>query len=60
MADKRLRDYKREAALRKAKKRRLLVDIELNKAEAFLERLSANNTTLSSWINKHIDEEMNA
>lgn len=56
----RQRDYKRETALRKKRTRRLLVDVELNKAERFLETLSAQNITLASWINKQIDNELNA
>jgi hypothetical protein len=56
----RQRDYKRETALRKKRTRRLLVDIEINKAERFLEALSAQNVTLVSWITKHIDDELNA
>lgn len=57
---KRIRDYKRENKLRKEKKRRLLVDIDLNKAEAFLKRLNDNNVSLTSWVNKQIDKELNA
>lgn len=56
----RIRDYKRETALRSKRTKRILVDVEIKKAERFLQRLSEQNTTLSSWMNKQIDNELNA
>jgi hypothetical protein len=56
----RQRDYKRETALRKQRTKRLMVDVEIKKAQAFLEALSAQDRTLASWLNSRIDEELNA
>jgi hypothetical protein len=53
------RDYKKEHASRKARKKRLLADIELNKAAAFLAALDAQGQTLTQWLNYMIDKEIN-
>jgi hypothetical protein len=57
---KRIRDYKHETALRNKRTKRLLVDVEIKKAERFLEALSAQDKTLASWLNNQIDKELNA
>lgn len=56
----RKRDYKHETILRKKRTKRLMVDVNKNKAEKLLEALSAQNITLASWMNSQIDKELNA
>jgi hypothetical protein len=54
-----IRDYKKEHESRKANKKRLLADIERNKAAAFLAVLEAQGQTLTQWLNYMIDKEIN-
>jgi hypothetical protein len=53
-----IRDYKKEHESRKANKKRLLADIERNKAAAFLAVLEAQGQTLTQWLNYMIDKEI--
>jgi hypothetical protein len=52
------RDYRKEHESRKAKKRRLLADIEQTKAAAFLAALDKQGQTLTQWLNYMIDREI--
>lgn len=54
---KKERNYSKEHARRKAKKSRLLADIDKDKAENFLALLSEKGLTFTNWINKQIDNE---
>jgi hypothetical protein len=55
---KKSRDYSKEHLMRKAKKSRLLADIEKSKADAFTALLSEQGITFSKWINNQIDKEI--
>ncbi len=54
----RTRDYSTEYKRRIERQRRLLVDMDREKVEAFLKHLQAKNLTYAKWINEQIDKEM--
>lgn len=55
----RVRDFSQEYKKRTERQKRLLVDMDRNKAETFIKHLQANNITFAAWINKQIENELN-
>jgi hypothetical protein len=53
-----MRDYKTEHQARKAAKKRLLAEIDVTKAAAFLAELEKRGLCFSAWLNLQIDREM--
>jgi hypothetical protein len=56
---KRIRDYPNEYQRRTERQKRLLVDMDREKAEIFIKHLRAKNITFAAWINNAIDNELN-
>jgi hypothetical protein len=50
------RDYSHEHKIRSIKKKRLVCDVEKNKAEQFDAMLKNNDTTYSKWLHDRINE----
>lgn len=50
------RDYKKEHLNRMKNKKRLVVEIEREKAEKFEALLKDHETTYTNWINNHIND----
>lgn len=53
-----IRNYSNEHKKRQINNRRLLVDMNRDKAERFLAALKNKNLTFAKWINNQIDKEM--
>lgn len=54
----RIRDYKREYALRQKRNKRLHADMDRAKAEEFLQVLDRRGQTFINWLEVKIDEEL--
>lgn len=54
----RIRDYSKEYEKRKKRNKRLLVDMDREKALLFLEHLNNQGTTFSAWLKNEIDKEL--
>lgn len=52
------RDYKHEYELRKKSKKRLIAEIEKEKAQKFETMLKSQNITFSNWINEKINDHI--
>jgi hypothetical protein len=52
------RDYKHEHELRKRNKKRLVVDIDKEKAQKFETVLKNQNITFSNWIQAKINDHI--
>jgi hypothetical protein len=52
------RDYKHEHELRKQRKKRLVVDLDREKAQAFEAMLKSQNITFSNWIQAKINDHI--
>jgi hypothetical protein len=50
------RDYKHEHQLRKKNRKRLVADIDKEKAQALENMLKSENMTFSNWINNKIND----
>jgi hypothetical protein len=56
----RIRNYQKEHEFKKENKKRLIAELEKEKAIAFLNELKSKNITYSAWLNMKIDEELKA
>lgn len=55
---KRIRDFKKEHALRRTRKKRYVYEMDLKRAALFSDYLLENNLTFSQWLKKHIESEI--
>ena len=52
------RDYRHEYELRRKSKKRLIAEIEKEKAQKFEAVLKSQNMTFSNWINEKINDHI--
>lgn len=52
------RDYKIEHTRRKLTKKRFIVDMDIEQANAFTEYLRLEGISFTAWLNKHVKEEL--
>jgi hypothetical protein len=52
------RDYKSEHIRRKLVKKRFIVDMDIEKANAFTAYLKSQNITFTTWLNNHVNNEL--
>lgn len=52
------RDFSLEHNRRKQTKKRLLADIEINRAESFIKTLESHGLTFTQWIQIQIDKTL--
>jgi len=53
---KRIRDFKKEHAIRRTKKKRYVYEMDLKNAALFSEYLVKNNLTFSQWMQLHVND----
>lgn len=54
------RDYKHEYDIRKGRVKRMVADMDRDKAEQFQKLLQGRGETFITWLNEQIDKELRA